>query len=865
MHVCEITASKYYAPDLHEKQGFDGPPTKSTTAIITNPSNFEQGIGANKKHPLSDSRAMSVLQGHHSHGINQNIVNVNGNKHGPLNTSIYHQAASMNSAGYYATNANVNSDMVAAVDDYSFSNIDLGNWPPGVTLQGNTPPGMTNANKEGKGNFRDKLLQWCISALTETSSSSNNTHGHLPPNMNDRSCDWGVANGIKLNGMNKKQGGLGSTQKLGLGLLLMVLVCTIFGVMVSELKKVNTVSNVGHEGNQLSGFVPAVQLAPAAPVPSPNPTLWPSISPIEEPTTPSPTKMPVTESPISDNYAAHSKTNLESDGITRPTRSPVTNRPSIAPSTHNPTGSPTVKVASVQAAPGGAGSCTDNNDGFFSNHLGNPFNCTWLHNGKSGYTDRKDKNCGGRPVVDELNGGTVVYETSELGRECPKTCRLYNGCADPGTYTVVGAIDGMTLMEGQVESKVFSACQDSQGHFSNHLSSLTTCEWLYNDKEGRTDRKDKNCGTAEHPVTELGRACKSTCSIYNGCECTGGEVMAAMASSGGEQKFERTGSEHADYHNDTEESVELEETEEKEEIEETKEPEEREDSEETEEETEEESSMSSPPKKNEEKLSNTNTLTSCHDAEGKFLNHESNSKHCEWLFNDKEGRTDRKDMNCGTAEHPVTELGRACKSTCSIYNGCECTGGEVMAAMASSGGEQKFERTGSEHADYHNDTEESVELEETEEKEEIEETKEPEEREDSEETEEETEEESSMSSPPKKNEEKLSNTNTLTSCHDAEGKFLNHESHPKHCEWLFNDKEGRTDRKDKNCGTAEHPVTELGVACKSTCSIYDNRCATDVQLHELIMINSGQVVRSYSSPSYSFSLTSSMGNNNPHK
>jgi hypothetical protein len=298
--------------------------------------------------------------------------------------------------------------------------------------------------------------------------------------------------------------------------------------------------------------------------------------------------------------------------------------------------------------------------------------------------------------VDELNGGTVVYETSELGRECPKTCRLYNGCADPGTYTVVGAIDGMTLMEGQVESKVFSACQDSQGHFSNHLSSLTTCEWLYNDKEGRTDRKDKNCGTAEHPVTELGRACKSTCSIYNGGECTGGEVMAAMASSGGEQKFERTGSEHADYHNDTEESVELEETEEKEE------------------------------------------------------------------------------------------------------------------------------------------------------------------REDSEETEEETKEESSMSSPPKKNEGKISNSNTLTSCHDAEGKFLNHESHPKHCEWLFNDKEGRTDRKDKNCGTAEHPVTELGVACKSTCSIYDNRCATDVQLHELIMINSGQVVRSYSSPSYSFSLTSSI-------
>ena len=765
------TASKYYGPDLHEKQGLGGPAAKSTTAIITNPSHVlhvEQDIGGNRKHPLPDSRDMPVLQGNHSHGINKNIENVNGQKHGSLNTSIYHQAASMNSAGYYTTNANVTTDMVAAADDYSFSNVDLGYLPPGVTFQGYTPPGMINANKEGKGSFRDKLLQWCIRALAETSSSNNNTHGHLPPNMNDRSCDWGVANGIRLDGMNKKQGGLGSTQKLGLGLLLMVVVCTIFGVVVSEVKKANADTNVGHEGSQLHGLVPVVQLSPPAPVPSANPTLQPSISPTLEPTTPpttpSPTKMPVTESPIADNYAAHSKTNFESDGITRPTRSPVTNRASSAPSTDNPTESPTVKVASVQAAPGGAGSCTDNNDGFFSNHLGNPFNCTWLHNGKSGYTDRKDKNCGGRPVVDELNGGTMVYETSELGRECPETCRLYNGCVDPGTSTGAGAFEGMTVMEGQVNPFFFSTCTDSQGHFSNHLSNLMTCEWLYNDMEGKTDRKDKNCGTAEHPVTELGRACKSTCSIYDGGKCTGGEVMAAMASSGGKQKSERTGSEHEDHLNDMEDLVELEETEEKEEIEETEESEEPEDSEEMEEETVEESSTSSPPKKNEEKISNTNTLTSCHDAEGKFLNHESNPKYCEWLFNDKEGRTDRKDMNCGTAEHPVTELGVACRKTCSVYdNGCATDVQLHELIMINSGQVVR-----------------------------------------------------SYSSP--------SYSFSLTSsikCTDGDGDYIDHKNRPKPCTWLEGGEDPRL-RQQMNCGPSTGHITELGIKCPWSCRVFND-------------------------------------------
>jgi hypothetical protein len=179
----------------------------------------------------------------------------------------------------------------------------------------------------------------------------------------------------------------------------------------------------------------------------------------------------------------------------------------------------------------------------------------------------------------------MVYETSELGKECKATCSWYNGCdADPGDDKATNDSSGMTPMSGHIITpKLFDACQDSQGHFLNHLSNPMTCEWLYNDKPGRTDRKDKNCGTSDHPVTELGRACKSTCSIYNGGECAGGEATDSEKTDDEGDMEDTEETEDNEETDDNEEKEVKEDTEEEDDIEGNDDTEEDEDEEENEE------------------------------------------------------------------------------------------------------------------------------------------------------------------------------------------------------------------------------------------------------------------------------------------
>ena len=80
---------------------------------------------------------------------------------------------------------------------------------------------------------------------------------------------------------------------------------------------------------------------------------------------------------------------------------------------------------------------------------------------------------------------------TELGRACLQTCSLYNsnnsGCTEPEEIGGSGSLP----------------YQDGQGFF-DHLSSPKDCIRLFNNKTSRTDRKDKNCGFANYPVTELG-------------------------------------------------------------------------------------------------------------------------------------------------------------------------------------------------------------------------------------------------------------------------------------------------------------------------------------------------------------------------
>jgi len=278
----------------------------------------------------------------------------------------------------------------------------------------------------------------------------------------------------------------------------------------------------------------------------------------------------------------------------------------------------------VQSAPA---ECNDD-DGYYSNHLGTPKNCAWLDNGKSGYTDRKDKNCGGRPVEDEENGGTTIYLMTELGGQCRKTCGLYNGCS-----TEEGGVEGMAPMMGSTNGDYLrpspvkrpaptkhQKCQDRQGFFLNHLLNSKTCEWLYNDKPGETDRKDKNCGFANYPATELGRACLKTCGLYhpNKDECEEGAVVGKLTVANGHMMR----------------------------------------------------SFSSPSYS----FSLTSSSTACVNGEGTYMDHKRMPKSCSWLLGSGHGddyfAEHRQEKNCGSKSHIITELGRECPWSCMGYNDC---------------------------------------------------------------------------------------------------------------------------------------------------------------------------------------------------
>ena len=595
----------------------------------------------------STTVAMDVEQGANNHATT-----------GTLNTSVYHHAASLHNAGHVKVTTATTME-----DDYTFSDVDLS----GARVADSSS--YQRRNIGGGGSLRDILLEWCINNLSSKSSSTIDPFTHHRYGKTKKDGWWDRQSPVR---------------KMGVGLIWMILMCTIFGVTLSQLKSNNSVPSEKEESNALRAFddtsglnMNDIYLAP--PAPEVEPTTFPTGMPTEEPTLPQPTMMPVTESPIAQNYLVHSKTSGMT--VTRPTFPPVTSKPSLSPmvkvsAAQVSSDSPTVTINSVQAAPGsevlnddmdgdkkasriGADwLCVDINSGLYKNHLGNPFNCTWLHNDKDGYTDRKDKNCGGRIIKNELWGGTMVYPTSELGGVCRSTCRLYNGCdssSDAGS-AANGTTPGMTAMTGQIVSKKhFSPCQDSQGEFLNHLKNMKTCDWLYNDKPGMTDRKNKECGTDGHPVTDLGLACPSTCSVYNKGECIGSKVkeMTPNDDDADEDKDEEENSKLAAVLKDMEvieeEVIKL-----------------------TDARKKGTTPAASTKKESEKRTYNTSTLPTCTDAKGEYLSHQSKLKDCNWLYNNKEGRTVRKDMNCGTPKYPLTELGEKCRNTCSVYdtNGC---------------------------------------------------------------------------------------------------------------------------------------------------------------------------------------------------
>ena len=426
---------------------------------------------------------------------------------------------------------------VGVIDDYSFSNVNLSS-PGGVY----TPHQQQQQQPyQGGSPSASKSL---FSSVVQVFSSSNK--GSYVPPTNDEQHPWATTE-RKQKGLVGYLSRLSSTQKMSLGILWMVVVCTVFGVTINQLNKANAANSNGEGGQGGAAQAYGVQLAPPNDfdnIPTFNPTYYePTPAPSDEstyqPTTPPPSRMPITSSPISGYHSIHGKRH---DGTIHPTRIPTTMKPTDAPTSSTPTFTPTdipsVDIEAVQAAQQ-VSYCSQPDASpilFYSNHLFNPKNCLWLNN-KEGYSDRKDKNCGGRHVVDDF-GNVVVYDTTELGENCRQTCRLYNGCdevlaaaqdqdqdqaaqGDVGGSSVNLSNMGMSVMSGTIPTTSSSTndnknvCKDKDGTYKNHLNNEKTCMWLYNDKQGKTDRKDKNCGTDDNPVTDLGKACLHTCYEYD--------------------------------------------------------------------------------------------------------------------------------------------------------------------------------------------------------------------------------------------------------------------------------------------------------------------------------------------------------------
>ena len=244
--------------------------------------------------------------------------------------------------------------MTVVVDDYSFSNVftninlsSPGNHSPGGISMGHQHH-LSPANVVKRtSNIRNNFVEWC------GRSFHNKAERYQPPNLDyetnlaprgvnyncagdaKNTSEWVVSNCFSPDGIYVKHDAYShrrrEVMKMGLGVMVMVVMCAIFGVTISELKKANAalpnggVNVGGGGGSQLNGMVPvpstdfsSTRLDPIAT------TSPPSGSPTKKPDTLSPTKSPLTRSPISGYYEVHIK---KSDDTAWPTRSPVTLRP----------------------------------------------------------------------------------------------------------------------------------------------------------------------------------------------------------------------------------------------------------------------------------------------------------------------------------------------------------------------------------------------------------------------------------------------------------------------------------------------------------------------------------------------------------
>ncbi len=113
-----------------------------------------------------------------------------------------------------------------------------------------------------------------------------------------------------------------------------------------------------------------------------------------------------------------------------------------------------------------------NQKGMFTTNNGDEQPCSWLDVGNG--DQKKELNC----------------QQGEAAFFCQSSCGEYNGCDD-------------------------LHCTDMSGQYQTHTGWTAECSWLSTGLG--TLKLDMNCGTADYPITELGKRCQATCGDYNGC------------------------------------------------------------------------------------------------------------------------------------------------------------------------------------------------------------------------------------------------------------------------------------------------------------------------------------------------------------
>lgn len=460
------------------------------------PQEHQHFYGKSTTNPFEDEREIMDFDNdnvtYSEKGLNAKARNIdNRNNHDRLSFSVFEQANQIRHAGYYQND-----------DDFSFNQANLSEVPISPS-----EVGSPRNKRERKAHVRNNLFPGLFSAFNPDLFQNGGMRSYfvtsetnISPRVRGSSSEW-YAQSPKVSfdtsfnpdgarGIAGHWKRLSPAKKISVGVIFVVLVCTLMGVVVSETKK----ESVAKEN---AAFVVTVETHQPTPSPTMHTTSqatdFSTLDPTYHPTR-KPTREPISRSPIAGNGNMHAK---DSDGTRRPSRMPITMKPTKSP-TEKPSYLVTV-IEQVQAAP----ACTDTT-GFFVNHLDKLASCDWLGE-EPGFTDRKNKNCG-----TEWPDGSI-YPVTDLGAKCPYTCGLYNGCesqrAQEFEYLQPSANTGEML------------CQDQMGLFQNHLDNLKDCAWLYNDKDGHTDRKSKNCGWANYPRTELGWNCPQTCIYYNQNGC----------------------------------------------------------------------------------------------------------------------------------------------------------------------------------------------------------------------------------------------------------------------------------------------------------------------------------------------------------